>query len=248
LQTFRLYKGTKEEVQTQKRKAELEIEDGLLGVVAPIMTALRARDAAPITASANNYVNETVAGSSTYKAVFEIPFNQGGGHYYATLDMNAVSALAGFTTAPTSMTTNVGIMLVDEGEPLGMRMGPKGKMILDEDKARVAAYVNPTNFSIGGVREVCIMCASELSTVLNSLSFDENFTSYAMKYAEMITARQSQKSLPQVAATTLPSKLTMGNPTSVATALYALYQTADTPLDLNAKVSGSATFYYFWYQ
>jgi hypothetical protein len=243
-----VYKGSKKDVQTKKLRPILTVEDTSFEAI-PIINALRSVVAPAYNGSAGSFLNEVMATNSTYLLQMEIPFNRGAGEYYIRMTCNSTVGLTGFTTDPVTATWNASVCLVDVGQPIGLKQVPgTKKMVLDEDYGRIAKHVDPKTFTIGGVREVGLLCASELTSVLASLSYDEVFTDYGIKVVETLTARQTQTSIKQAAAASLLGKLAPINPKTTATVIYPFYQTSDSPKDLNAKADASCTIIYFWFQ
>jgi hypothetical protein len=166
LERLQIFKGDEAQVRAAANpKPMISIENASL-TQAVRLSKCRTNNTSRGTFAATD---ETLAGDDTYYLLLDILANLKAGTYTAILDVNASSALAGYTTAP-AVTFSFAVVYIDEG--IGFA---------DEDVMRVYKRVTVTELNTDPVREVMIEVASANAEAnIGSLSFDQAYNVTAL--------------------------------------------------------------------
>jgi len=176
---MRLYRGN----ATQHESAPI-IQCTQLSVdYLAVLLGTRAKDLSAAARAA--IVDTVVAANSTYPWLVDAPIHLMPGNtkfdplaatYYWELDLLANTALTGYSTAPTSLTTQVLF------QPLWDGHGVQG-----DDYIRLATLKNLASFSLSSVDKLLLACSgTELSTVISELVADATYTNAAVIQLEDI--------------------------------------------------------------
>lgn len=230
LQTLYLYRGT----QMAHSPDFIFKADNATLIYEAIITAIRSSPSIAVSAVAQSFRNEVLAGNAQYKFMVDLALNLPPGSYYAALVMNPITVLAGYGTSPVTMTTNFGIELMNEGQ----------FVTAFDTKAEIVAEATSTQFSRAGVNEVFIICATELSTV-STITWDgAPVTAVGIRANESDAALRAGAGITLIAGATLPFPFTTTNPALAAgTAIYVLWLTKETTTSIEVKNSAATTMF-----
>jgi hypothetical protein len=110
--------------------------------------------------------NDALAADDTYEATVDIILNLLAGVYTAVAETVKASALAGYTTAPTTFTIEFAMMLISEGIPIKEPEYMKGETVS-----------SVTSLGVANVREVMMKHASASQEAnISAISFDQVFS------------------------------------------------------------------------
>jgi len=197
-----------------------------------VLSALRAKSRT--SAGLTNLVNQVCAGNSTYYFACDIPINGKAGPLYFEITVAPAADLAGYSTKPTGMTTEIALM------PIGCRPVMKDEMIEVGKKTTSSGFT-----STGPVSEVMLASATEMGSVL-ALEFDGSKSGTAMVLLEDVTHARLQGSFSGTAVAGDGGKYVNPpiDPNTTATALYVVYATVQTPELVNVQISTPTTVMY----
>jgi len=166
------------------------------------------------------------------------------GPYYITYDLNAPSALAGFSTAPSGVTFGVIGYFIGEGENQTNINGVY-------DQVHIGSRVNMSLLSLGnsfnqnvGIREVMVgIVNNELSVAFSSCTFDEALPAPSLVILEDQANYKIQGVFSVSSATGTGNNFTKAiiDPAGSGNPFYVIYKTFITPIVCNIVPAANYT-------
>jgi hypothetical protein len=259
LQTFKVYAGTKEQVQSQKRSPIIEVLNHSMSY-AGLFTALRDKHPAvtPSIHVLDPGVNGTPAPLAAFRGYVDLYVNEKPGTYYITYDINAIGAFVGpwAVAAPVGMTLSIVTIPIDEGLP-----------VQENESLHVGAAITQTSKDLDPCREFALFSRTEFSANVSALSFGDAIPAPSIEFLEdlangrlgmmngaaAITGAFAQilGTGPLVAAAGATPGIRFSNPTidpgdalAAALPIYVIYKSSAMKSKVSVSFAAATTFWF----